>query len=210
MFSIAIIRTHILVGMQYTLNNLYTNDIHLIFYLRNWFTKKHKNSVEPAWLKQVTGVKPIAHAPLLQYFGLWPSLESSFPSPEQLAETARWSTSSVMAVRQGEIGTNDFCAQQIRSKKIQLTFCGLRNVAAVRRLNDSHHKRKENRLQPALCWHAILNASGFCQLGLLQREMPHSIHFNLTAHTCFQSISPLYYPWWHQELYMYIIHVTVC
>ena len=42
-----------------------------------------------------------------------------------------------------EIGTNDFCAQQIRSKKIQLTFCGLRNVAAIQRLNDSHHKHEK-------------------------------------------------------------------
>ena len=33
---------------------------------------------------------------------------------------------------------------------------GLRNVPAVRRLNDSHHKHvKKNRLQPALCWHAM-------------------------------------------------------
>ena len=77
-----------------------------------------------------------------------------------------------------EIGTNDFCMQQIRSKKIQLIFCGLRNVAVIRHLNDSHHKCEKNSLQPApvlACHDAkLLDASGFHQLGLLQREMPHS------------------------------------
>ena len=40
--------------MQYTLNNLYTNDTLNIFNgsLEIWFYKQHKNSVEPARLKQ--------------------------------------------------------------------------------------------------------------------------------------------------------------
>ena len=54
LFSIAITRTHILVGMQHTLNNLYTNgtlDI-LNGSLEIWFYKQHKNSVGSAQLKQ--------------------------------------------------------------------------------------------------------------------------------------------------------------
>ena len=34
-------------------------------------------------------------------------------------------------------------------KKIQLTFCGLRNVATVRRLNESHHKCEKRRTKTA-------------------------------------------------------------
>ena len=122
----------------------------------------------------------------LQYFGFWPSSGSSLPSPEQLAKMARWSTSAIMAIQQGRNGYERFCAQQIRSKKTQLTFFGLRNVAAVRCLNNSYQAWK-NGLQPApvlACHDAkLMNASGFRQLGLLQRGMPHSIRFDLTVRT---------------------------
>ena len=85
-----------------------------------------------------------------------------------------------------EIGTTDFCVQQIRSKKIQLTFCGLRNVAAVWRLNDSHQTwKKRTTASTVLACHdtKLLNASGFRQLGLLQREMPHSMFWFDRPHT---------------------------
>ena len=47
LFSIAIMRTHILVAMKYTLNNLYTNDTLDIFNgsLEIWFTNNTRNQL---------------------------------------------------------------------------------------------------------------------------------------------------------------------
>ena len=74
LFSIAITRNHILVAMQYTLNNLYTNDTLdiLIGSLEIWFTNSTRiqlnlhveTKINSNWCEAIT------HAPFLQYFGL--------------------------------------------------------------------------------------------------------------------------------------------
>ena len=63
-----------------------------------------------------------------------------------------------------EIGMNDFCAQQIRSKKIHLSFYGLRNVATISTTleHDFHQnvKKKQTTASTMLAHHYwILTAS---------------------------------------------------
>ena len=159
--------------MQYTLNNLYTNNTLDILNgsLEIWFTNNTRNQLNMHDWNNVTGVKPITRTPFLQYFGLWPFLGSSLPSTEQLVEMARWSTSAIMAVRQGRNRYKWFLCATNQIKKIQLTFCGLRDVAAIRSLNDSHHKREKKRTTAStvLARHEakLLNASSCHQIGLL-------------------------------------------
>ena len=177
--------------------------------LLRYALRTHIHTTEPTNYCMPPWLRPPRHNNSCTCFGRWPSLGLYLymPSPEQLAEMARWFTSAMMVVRQGrnQIARYEWflcTTNQIKKDSNQLTFCGLRNIAAIRRLNDSSQTWK-NGLQPALhdvlarhdanC--KLLNASSFRQLGLLQREMPHSICFDLTAHTHFQSISPLHYPW---------------
>ena len=106
--------------MQYTLNNLYTNDTLDILNgsLEIWFTNNTRNQLN-------------LHVFDRSWDHLCPPL-NNWPRWLGGLQVRLWQYDKE------EIGTNDFCAQQI---KIQLTYCGLRDVVAIRRLNDSHHKR---------------------------------------------------------------------
>ena len=204
LFNITIKRTHILVGMQYTLNNLYTNGTLNILNgsLEIWFTNNTRiqlNMVEQTMVQSWTNnwtvcqlnhclsveqtMVGIVWSPSLTHFSCnisvfdhpWNHLSHPLNNwPRLLARSA----SAVMAVRQRRNKYDWSCAQQSQIKKDATN-----NLWPKERICCTTLKRllkhEKNRATASTCagtpW---CHTSSFHQLRLLQRKMPHSTHFD--------------------------------